>query len=105
MTGASSPSIEAMIALRRELHRNPELSGEEEQTAARVVSELTRFQPDDILTGLGGHGVAAVFKGAEDGPTILFRLRILHGGSVQLRNPLFSALVLAISAAASINSV
>lgn len=76
MTVASSPSIEAMIALRRDLHRNPELSGEEEQTAARVVSELTRFRPDDILIGLGGHGVAAVFKGNEDGPTVLFRCEL-----------------------------
>lgn len=76
MTDLSSPSIKAMIALRRDLHRNPELSGEEEQTAARVVSELTRFQPDDILIGLGGHGVAAVFNGHEDGPTILFRCEL-----------------------------
>jgi len=78
MTGASSssPSIETLIALRRELHRTPELSGEEEQTAARVVSELTRFQPDEILTGLGGHGVAAVFSGVENGPTVLFRCEL-----------------------------
>lgn len=61
---------------RRDLHRFPEISREEAGTAARVVSALGPLQPDQILTGLGGHGVAAVFNGAEPGPTVLFRAEL-----------------------------
>ncbi|NRP11684.1 putative hydrolase YxeP [Aliiroseovarius sp. xm-m-379] len=49
---------------RREMHRWPELSGQERETARRVVEVLTPLGPDHIETGLGGHGVAAVFRGA-----------------------------------------
>ncbi|MDA5094433.1 amidohydrolase [Aliiroseovarius sp. KMU-50] len=46
---------------RREMHRWPELSGEEEQTARRVVEALAPLVPDLIETGVGGHGVLALF--------------------------------------------
>lgn len=58
---------------RRALHQRPELSGAEEQTAATVTTMLRALAPDQIITGLGGHGVAAVFNGAQPGPTVLFR--------------------------------
>lgn len=64
---------EALIAFRHDLHRHPELSGEEEWTAARVVEFVGARGPDRILTGLGGYGVAAIFEGAEPGPTLLVR--------------------------------
>ncbi|ATN35001.1 peptidase M20 [Rhizobium sp. ACO-34A] len=65
-----------LIDLRRDLHRHPEISGEEQWTAARIVSFLTPLKPAKILTGLGGHGVAAVFEGAASGPTLLFRCEL-----------------------------
>ena len=49
-----------LTAFRRELHRFPEVSGEEVETARRIVAALTVLSPSKILTGLGGHGVAAV---------------------------------------------
>ena len=58
---------------RRALHRRPELSNEEAETAQAIVAALGPLAPDRILTGLGGHGVAAVFEGAEPGPTVLIR--------------------------------
>ncbi|WP_152044829.1 amidohydrolase [Aureimonas psammosilenae] len=61
------------IDFRRELHRHPELSGEEAKTAAAVLSRLAEQEPDRLLSGLGGHGVAAVFEGAAAGPTVLLR--------------------------------
>lgn len=61
---------------RRELHRFPEVSREEAGTAARVVAALGPLMPDETLTGLGGHGVAAIFNGAEAGPTVLFRAEL-----------------------------
>ena len=65
-----------LTAFRRDLHRFPEVSGEERATAERVTTALRAFNPDQIVTGLGGHGVAAVFKGASDGPTVMFRAEL-----------------------------
>ena len=58
---------------RRKLHRQPEISNEEEKTAKEVVSFLADTGPDKVLTGLGGHGVAAVYDSGKAGPTVLFR--------------------------------
>ncbi len=62
-----------LVAFRRKLHRMPELSREEAETAREVRSFLAATDPDRIITGLGGHGVAAVYEGREPGPTVLFR--------------------------------
>ncbi|MGV1893472.1 amidohydrolase [Agrobacterium vitis] len=69
----SPTDLHALTAIRHELHRYPEVSGEEKETARRIVEKLTPLHPTRILTGLGGHGVAAVFSGAAPGPTLLFR--------------------------------
>lgn len=63
-------------AFRHDLHRHPEVSGEERETARRVVEALRPFAPSKILTGLGGHGVAAVFDSQKPGPTLLFRAEL-----------------------------
>ena len=65
-----------LTALRRELHRFPEVSGAEAQTAARVLAALAPYAPDRVLTGLGGHGVAAVYHGDEVGPTVMIRCEL-----------------------------
>ncbi|PYE26450.1 amidohydrolase [Rhizobium sp. PP-CC-3A-592] len=65
-----------LVAFRHDLHRHPEVSGEERQTAARVQAHLAALKPDRIITGLGGHGVAAVFSGSVPGPTLLFRCEL-----------------------------
>ena len=67
---------EDLVTLRRELHRKPELSGQEKRTAARIVAELERHAPDEILTDLGTHGVAAIFDSGAQGPTVLFRCEL-----------------------------
>lgn len=61
---------------RRRLHQNPEISNEEEKTAQAVVDFLADTRPDKVLTGLGGHGVAAVYDSGKPGPTLLFRSEI-----------------------------
>lgn len=61
---------------RRDLHRHPEVSRDEAGTAARVVAALAPLGPDLVLTGLGGHGVAAVFNGTDPGPMVLFRAEL-----------------------------
>ncbi len=65
-----------LTAFRRELHRWPELSGEEADTARRIAAAVERLSPTRILTELGGHGVAAVFDSGADGPTVLFRAEL-----------------------------
>lgn len=58
----------------RYFHANPELSNQERETAAKIASYLKEtISPDfDIRTGIGGHGIAALFfNGA--GPTVLLR--------------------------------
>jgi amidohydrolase len=61
---------------RRKLHRSPELSGEEAQTAREVQALLQSAGADRILTDLGGHGVAAIFNGREPGPTVMVRAEL-----------------------------
>ncbi|WP_411352899.1 amidohydrolase [Leisingera aquaemixtae] len=65
-----------LTRLRHALHQIPEVSGAEEKTAAMVAGYLRQQNPDQLLTGLGGHGVAAVYEGREDGPTVLIRCEL-----------------------------
>lgn len=65
-----------LTSLRRELHRQPELAGHEQQTARRISGYLSEYDPDEVITGLGGHGVAAVFDSGNDGPTVLIRAEL-----------------------------
>jgi len=61
---------------RRRLHGMPELSGEERETAHEVAAFLAATGADRIVTGIGGHGVAAIYDGAEPGPTLMFRAEL-----------------------------
>ena len=72
----SPDDLAAMTAWRRKLHAAPELSGEEAETAREVAAFLARAEPDALVTGLGGHGVAAVFAGRAPGPTLMFRAEL-----------------------------
>lgn len=68
--------IAHLTAWRHKLHQYPEISGEEAGTAREVVAFLADTRPDATLTGLGGHGVALVYDGAEPGPTVLLRCEL-----------------------------
>ncbi|WP_373356580.1 amidohydrolase [Pseudoroseicyclus sp. CXY001] len=72
----SETDLRELTAFRHELHRHPELSGEEAATAERVCQMLAPTAPDEVLTGMGGHGVAAIFDSGAPGPTILFRAEL-----------------------------
>jgi amidohydrolase len=63
---------EELIELRREIHRHPELAGEERETAGLVAEQL-RAAGLEVTTGVGGHGVLAVLDGSADGPTVVYR--------------------------------
>ena len=76
MSILSEEQISDLVNLRHELHRKPEISGEEAQTAQRIAKELTALGADRIWTSLGGHGVAAEFSGSEEGPNGSSTLRV-----------------------------
>ncbi len=65
--------VDQATELRRKLHQHPELSGGEKQTAGRIREWLQQQKPDQIIEGLGGHGLAAIFDSGIPGPTLLFR--------------------------------
>lgn len=76
MPSLSNEQITYLTKLRHDLHRQPEISGEEAQTAARIVRELNSAGADRIWQNLGGHGVAAEFRGTKPGPTVLIRCEL-----------------------------
>jgi amidohydrolase len=65
--------MEELIRLRHELHRNPELSGQERATAKRLRFYLNKYRPQELFTNIAGEGMAAVYNSPEPGPTLLFR--------------------------------
>ncbi|GAB4262749.1 MAG: amidohydrolase [Pararhodobacter sp.] len=72
----TNADIVELIAFRHALHRRPEISGQEVETARSITAALAPLRPDRILTGLGGHGVAAVFDGGAPGPTVMVRAEL-----------------------------
>jgi amidohydrolase len=65
---AEYPALEALY---KHLHTHPELSYQEEHSAARMAKEL-RELGFTVTEKIGGHGVVGVFKNGE-GPTVLVR--------------------------------
>ncbi|NKB72711.1 MAG: amidohydrolase [Candidatus Latescibacteria bacterium] len=65
-------SFNDLIAIRRDLHRNPELSGKEERTAGIVATRL-RSLGYEVKTDIGGHGVIGILRGTRERPLVAFR--------------------------------
>ncbi len=68
--------METLIQFRKELHRYPEISGKETQTAQRILDFLSEYKPDEVITHLGGEGILAVYQGKTKGKTVLFRCEL-----------------------------
>ncbi|GAB1378336.1 amidohydrolase [Pararhodobacter aggregans] len=67
----TNADIVELTAFRQVLHRHPEVSGDEAWTAVTIAEALPT--PDRLVTGLGGHGVAAVYDSGQPGPTVMIR--------------------------------
>lgn len=65
-----------LIQLRHKLHQNPEIAGEERETSQKILEFIKPLSPDIILEGLGGEGLAFVFKGKKPGNRLLFRCEL-----------------------------
>ena len=73
MTLFSSSTREELLELRRDLHRHPELSFQEERTAAKLYSSLERLKPKS-LDRIAGTGVVARFEGRDpEAPVVALR--------------------------------
>jgi amidohydrolase len=68
--------LKELTKLRKEIHKYPELAGEEKSTAKRIISFAKRYNSDKIILNIGGNGIAIIFKGKEKGPTILIRCEL-----------------------------
>ena len=69
----TNQDVVELTAFRRRLHEQPEISGEEFETARRVEKFLADTSPDWVLSGLGGTGVAVVYDSGRPGPTVMVR--------------------------------
>ncbi len=67
--------MNSIIALRHELHRYPEISNQEFKTSERISQFMARLHADEVIT-LGKTGKAFVFKGKEEGQTVVFRAEL-----------------------------
>ncbi len=72
----TNSDIAELTDWRRLMHRFPEVSRHEAETAGRVADALRALGADQVLTNLGGHGVAAIIDGRDPGPTVLFRAEL-----------------------------
>ena len=68
---AITADLPSLMEIYRDLHSNPELSGEEVRTAAKLAAEARRLG-FEVTEKVGGTGVVAVMKNGE-GPTVLLR--------------------------------
>jgi amidohydrolase len=66
---------EDLIALRRDLHRHPELSFEERRTS-EIIAERLSAAKVEVKTGIAGTGVVGVLRGDRPGRTIAWRADI-----------------------------
>ena len=70
---ARAAAVEArVLALRRDLHRNPELSNREVRTARLVAKELGQLGLE-VRTGVAHTGVVGVLRGGLPGPVVALR--------------------------------
>ncbi len=71
-----NPTLDYLKGIRRHLHQYPELSGFEVETSKFLINELEKLNPSQIITGLGGNGILAVFNSGLVGDSLLFRAEL-----------------------------
>ena len=72
MDRLSDAAVEQFIAVRRDIHRHPELAFNERRTAALVAAQLGAWG-FEVTTGLGGTGVVGRLKRGTSGRTLGLR--------------------------------
>ncbi|MEC8872766.1 MAG: M20/M25/M40 family metallo-hydrolase, partial [Actinomycetota bacterium] len=70
--GIATEIIDDVVALRRDIHRHPELGLDNPVTRDRVLAALDDL-PLDVRLGVACTSVVADLAGTTDGPTVLLR--------------------------------
>lgn len=65
--------LNKLIDFRHQLHRLPELSGNESITSKAITDFIAPTNPSEAINGLGGNGVAFIYNTNSPGPTVLLR--------------------------------
>lgn len=66
-----------ILNLRKTLHQYPEISGQEVNTASKIKDFINLHHPTEIIDQLGGgHGIAAIYRYSDDGPTVAIRCEL-----------------------------
>ena len=68
--------LKEITQLRKTLHRHPELSGKEKETAQRIQGFISTHHDTELITGIGGNGLAAVYRFSDDGPVVVIRCEL-----------------------------
>ena len=63
--------IDYLVDFYKEIHQNPELSLQEEETSKKLATELRKVD-FEVTENFGGYGIVGIMKNGE-GPTILYR--------------------------------
>ena len=69
-------NIDSIIKIRKKLHQNPELSGNEKLTSKNIFDIISRFNPSEIIRDIAGYGIAFVFDSSTPGRCVLLRCEL-----------------------------
>jgi len=69
-------TTEKIKLLRKELHRYPELSGQETETAGRIKKIIEKHDHTKIIENIGGNGLAVIYDFPDNGPNIVIRCEL-----------------------------
>ncbi|MDT8316818.1 MAG: amidohydrolase [bacterium] len=72
ITSKSEEISDRLITFRREIHKNPELSGEEKNSSSFVAGVL-EANDIEVRRNVGGYGLVAILNGGLDGPLVGLR--------------------------------
>ncbi len=64
--------FDKLVGVRRDLHEHPELAGAEVRTSATIAAHLRELGLE-VQTGLYGHSVVGILRGAHPGKTVAWR--------------------------------
>jgi len=65
--------VDDLVAIRRDIHANPELGFQESRTSALVAERLKAFGVDEVHTGIGKTGLVGVIRGKRSGGSMGLR--------------------------------
>ena len=69
-------STKELIDLRHKIHSLAEVSGNEMKTSATIKEFLQACSPKEIISDLGGYGLAAIYDSGKAGPRVLIRCEL-----------------------------